>query len=61
MLLTPPTGALLPGVLRAELLDTGRAREATLRVEDLNDGFLLGNALRGLMPARWARDHRAVA
>ncbi|WP_375271899.1 aminodeoxychorismate synthase component I [Sphingomonas sp.] len=61
VLLTPPAGALLPGVLRAELLETGRAREAILRAEDLRGGFLLGNALRGLMPARLARDHLAVA
>lgn len=51
VLLTPPlrSGAL-PGVLRAELLAAGRAREAVLRVEDLAGGFLLGNALRGLIP-----------
>jgi para-aminobenzoate synthetase/4-amino-4-deoxychorismate lyase len=50
-LLTPRAGPLLPGVLRAELLATGRAIEADLTVDDLRDGFLLGNALRGLMPA----------
>jgi para-aminobenzoate synthetase/4-amino-4-deoxychorismate lyase len=60
-LLTPPAGALLPGVLRAELLETGRAREAVLRPQDLANGFLLGNALRGLMPATLAPDHRVVA
>jgi len=48
--LTPPlaTGAL-PGVLRAEMLADGRAREAVLWPGDLNDGFWLGNALRGLV------------
>lgn len=53
VLLTPPleSGAL-PGVLRAELLAAGRAREAVLRPADLADGFLLGNALRGLVPVR---------
>ncbi len=61
MLLTPPAGPLLPGVLRAELLDTGRAREAVLRPQHLTNGFLLGNALRGLMPAILTRDHLAVA
>ena len=61
MLLTPSAGALLPGVLRAELLDTGRAREAVLRPDDLDGAFLLGNALRGLMPAQLTRDHLAVA
>ena len=52
-LLTPPAAlGLLPGVLRRSLLDQGRAREAELRIADLEDGFLIGNALRGLMPAR---------
>lgn len=52
MLLTPPTTlGLLPGVLRARLLADNRAREAELRLGDLEGGFLLGNALRGLMPA----------
>lgn len=52
VLLTPPLArGLLPGVLRAELLATGRAREAELRPEDLAEGFWLGNALRDLMPA----------
>ena len=51
-LLTPPlTVGLLPGVLRAELIDCGRATEAPLRRADLADGFFVGNALRGLMPA----------
>jgi para-aminobenzoate synthetase/4-amino-4-deoxychorismate lyase len=52
-LLTPPASlGLLPGILRARLIATGRAREAQLTVADLADGFLIGNALRGLMPAR---------
>ena len=52
-LLTPPAArGLLPGVLRARLLDEGRAIEADLTIDDLRDGFLLGNALRGLIPAR---------
>ncbi len=50
VLLTPPlSSGALPGVLRAELLASGRAREALLRPEDLAGGFLLGNALRGLI------------
>jgi para-aminobenzoate synthetase/4-amino-4-deoxychorismate lyase len=53
MLLTPPLGAgLLPGVLRAELIESGRAIEATLTRADLNHGFFIGNALRGLIPAK---------
>ena len=52
-LLTPPARlGLLPGVLRASLLASGRAQEAGLSLDDLAGGFLIGNALRGLMPAR---------
>ena len=52
-LLTPPERlGLLPGVLRRSLIEQGRAREAELTAEDLGNGFLIGNALRGLMPAR---------
>ena len=51
-LLTPPAGlGLLPGVLRRSLIEAGRAEEAELTLDDLADGFLIGNALRGLMPA----------
>jgi len=52
-LLTPPAGGLLPGVLREELLARGEAREAVLTRADLPPQILLGNALRGLMPARF--------
>lgn len=53
LLLTPPLAlGLLPGVLRAELIDKGRAVESHLRLADLGDGFFLGNSLRGLIPAR---------
>jgi len=53
MLLTPPLErGLLPGVLRAELIESGRAIEADLTPDDLAGGLLIGNALRGLMPAR---------
>jgi len=52
-LLTPPLSrGLLPGILRERLLEDGRAVEADLRPEDLAGGFLIGNALRGLIPAR---------
>ncbi|MDV3458552.1 aminodeoxychorismate synthase component I [Sphingomonas sp. HF-S4] len=51
-LLTPPRArGLLPGVLRAELIDSGQAVEHDLRPDDLAGGFLLGNALRGLVAA----------
>ena len=53
MLLTPPLSrGLLNGVLRAELIETGVAREADLRADDLAHGFYIGNSLRGLLPAR---------
>ncbi|MCW0197071.1 aminodeoxychorismate synthase component I [Sphingopyxis sp.] len=53
LLLTPPLAlGLLPGVLRAELIEKGRAVESYLRLADLADGFYLGNSLRGLIPAR---------
>ncbi|MBV8972516.1 MAG: aminodeoxychorismate synthase component I [Sphingomonadaceae bacterium] len=58
VLLTPAAGALLPGVLRADLLARGDAREARLTAADLADGFFIGNALRGLMPARLVADGR---
>ena len=53
MLLTPPTSlGLLPGVLREFLIEKGRAKEAELTLDDLADGFQLGNAVRGLFAAR---------
>ncbi|WP_017664377.1 aminodeoxychorismate synthase component I [Porphyrobacter sp. AAP82] len=52
VLVTPPLGlGLLPGVLRASLIARGRAREGDLTLDDLSGGFLVGNALRGLMKA----------
>ncbi|WP_137862866.1 MULTISPECIES: aminodeoxychorismate synthase component I [unclassified Sphingomonas] len=52
MLVTPPLArGLLPGVLRAELIETGRAVEGDLMPADLAGGFYVGNALRGLVSA----------
>lgn len=52
-LLTPPVGlGLLPGILRGELIDEGRAVEAELTLADLANGFFIGNALRGLIAAK---------
>jgi para-aminobenzoate synthetase/4-amino-4-deoxychorismate lyase len=52
-LLTPPvSNGLIPGILRAKLIDEGKAEEAELTVDDLSDGFFIGNIVRGLMPAR---------
>ncbi|WP_017671536.1 aminodeoxychorismate synthase component I [Blastomonas sp. AAP53] len=53
MLLTPPLAqGLLPGILRRELIEQGRATEHPLTPGDLADGFWLGNSLRGLMRAQ---------
>lgn len=53
MLVTPPAAlGLLPGVLRRSLLESGRAVEGDVTMDDLENGFFIGNALRGLMPAR---------
>ncbi|WBO22772.1 aminodeoxychorismate synthase component I [Sphingomonas abietis] len=53
VLLTPPLArGLLPGILRQRLIEQGEAIEADLRIADLRDEFLLGNALRGLIRAR---------
>lgn len=52
ILITPPSArGLLPGVLRAELIAQSRAIEGDLVPGDLANGFFLGNALRGLIPA----------
>lgn len=56
-LCTPPLSCgCLPGVLRADLTDMGRAREAVLPAARVRDARLwVGNALRGLIPARYVR------
>lgn len=54
-LLTPPLSrGLMPGILRAKLIDEGRAEEAELTPADLEGGFYVGNIVRGLIPARLA-------
>ena len=51
-LLTPRLEiGLLPSILRRELLASGKAFEADLRIEDLSDGFWVGNSVRGLIRA----------
>jgi para-aminobenzoate synthetase / 4-amino-4-deoxychorismate lyase len=55
LLLTPPLArGLLPGILREKLIEEGKAIEADLRREDLEGGFYIGNAVRGLIRA-WTR------
>lgn len=62
ILATPPLDrGLLPGVLRARLLHEGRAVEADVRRDDLARPFFIGNALRGLVPARMSALPEAVA
>ena len=52
-LITPPLSlGLLPGVLRSSLIAQGRAIEGEVHLEDLADGFYLGNSVRGLMKAK---------
>ena len=51
-LLTPPLSrGLLPGVLRQSLIEMGEAQEADLKPHDLDNGFFIGNAARGLVAA----------
>jgi 4-amino-4-deoxychorismate lyase len=54
---TPPLSCgCLPGVLRAEMLDSGACEEGLLRLEDMARARLwLGNSLRGLIPAAIGR------
>jgi len=54
-ILTPPTSSgLLPGILRQELLQAGKVREAVLTVDDLANAKSLhvGNSLRGMIKAQ---------
>jgi para-aminobenzoate synthetase/4-amino-4-deoxychorismate lyase len=68
-LLTPRLAAgVLPGTLRAALIDEGRAEEARLSIQDLNgaSAIYLGNSVRGLIRAeplvpRLAIDNRNQA
>lgn len=51
-LVTPPLDlGLLPGIQRAQLIESGEAMEGELRVSDLTGEFFLVNDLRGLMKA----------
>jgi len=57
-LLTPPlSDGLLPGVLREEMLETGKVREARLVPDDLAgaSAIHMGNSVRGLIRARLVR------
>ncbi|HJT39329.1 MAG TPA: aminotransferase class IV [Sphingobium sp.] len=55
-LVTPPlVRGLLPGVLRRSLLEMGEAVEGDLRLHDLEKGFFIGNAARGMVAASLVR------
>lgn len=55
-LVTPPLSrGLLPGVLRASLIELGEAVEGDLRPYDLERGFFIGNAARGMVSAQLIR------
>jgi len=55
-LVTPPLSrGLLPGVLRRSLLEMGEAVEADLKPRDLENGFFIGNAARGMVAASLAK------
>jgi para-aminobenzoate synthetase / 4-amino-4-deoxychorismate lyase len=57
ILLTPSMAAgVLDGRLRAELIASGKAREAVLAVDDLKGEVWFGNSLRGLIPAKRYRE-----
>jgi para-aminobenzoate synthetase/4-amino-4-deoxychorismate lyase len=52
-LVTPRDGhGLCPGVLRRSLIEADKVVEGDVTLDDLAEGFLLGNAVRGLLPAR---------
>tara|TARA_R110000787_G_scaffold148932_1_gene262898 strand:- start:79 stop:705 length:627 start_codon:yes stop_codon:yes gene_type:complete len=54
-LVTPPLArGVLPGVLRTSLLACGEAVEGDLRLFDLERGFFIGNAARGMVAAQLA-------
>ena len=55
VLITPPlSSGLLPGILRADLLEKKQAIEGILTITDIieADEVFLGNSLRGLMKAK---------
>ena len=51
-LITPRIGSLMPGILRERLLESGEAIEGDVWAADLEGEFFIGNALRGLIPAK---------
>jgi 4-amino-4-deoxychorismate lyase len=61
-LVTPPlSSGVLPGVLRAELLASGKCREGVVTIADLDraDAIWAGNSVRGLIRCALARSAAA--
>lgn len=57
-LVTPPLArGILPGVLRQSLIEMGEAIEEDLRPRDLENGFFIGNAARGMVAATLVPAH----
>jgi 4-amino-4-deoxychorismate lyase/para-aminobenzoate synthetase/4-amino-4-deoxychorismate lyase len=55
-LVTPPLSrGVLPGILRRSLIEMGEAVEGDIRPYDLEKGFFIGNAARGMVAATRAR------
>ncbi len=55
-LITPPlSSGLLPGTLRQELIETGKAAEKVIHANDLKEAseIYVGNSVRGLLRARY--------
>lgn len=51
-LVTPPLSrGLLPGILRQSLIEMGEAIEGDIRLHELEKGFFIGNAARGMVAA----------
>lgn len=51
-LVTPPLSrGLLPGILRRSLIEMGEAVEGDIRPHQLENGFFIGNAARGMVAA----------
>lgn len=58
--ITPPLSrGLLAGVLRQEMIESGKAKEGDLMEKNLLEGFFIGNSLRGLQKAKLFINPRA--
>ncbi len=61
-LVTPPLSrGLLPGILRRSLIEMGEAVEGDLLPRDLEKGFFIGNAARGMVAATLVESEELTA